>query len=119
MGDDTRDVIARAIAGDGIDYSQYQRAKVLRQVNTIIAAIAAKGLVILPREATDAMCEEGANAYHDAVEEKWASKTALYQRIGKQMPPSAEKVCPDDWLAPVYRAMLAAYGGSYLDRGAS
>ena len=52
---ETRDVIARAIAGDSIEYSEYQHARVFRQVNTILAAVAAKKLVIVPMEPTAAM----------------------------------------------------------------
>ncbi len=105
MTGDTRDVIARAIAGDSIDYSEYQYARVFRQVNTILAALAAKGLVIVPREATKAMIKawsERTNSEGDCPCERKIAREWRPEDYSKEW---ARVNASADW-----RAMIAAGG---------
>ena len=89
---ETRDVIARqlVIGGNPDGYITGTSNPVWTvykpEANAILAALAAEGLVIVPREPTDAMVA-----------------TALEHEYSRQPLPSDVEF--------VYRAMLAAYGG--------
>ncbi len=95
MSDDTRDVIARALFEmDGIEPPADRDHPIwhnyLTDADAIIAALAAKGMVIVPLEPTEAMRLAG-------ISQAWPTATV--------------RPVWHDQIQRVYRALIAAYGG--------
>lgn len=93
MSADVKDVIYSTLRDRGLSKERAGEITVVLQ-----SALAAAGLVVVPREPTDAMCD-AARARHDA-DDRDADKYALYRSIGRAMiaaaPITASQEASDD-----------------------